>query len=175
MNKSRLIYRVALATSALLLAATATMSLLNSDLAVQISLLSLGILGGLLASHLRFRMILAGQREGRHAIALQLLQGALFAPSTRDEVAATAAADSAADSNEILIALGDVQAEVAASESFLLAELTTIRQRLLKLEKSICATKAPVSPDNDEDPHPPGWSSPALGKGTFTTDPNLIG
>ncbi len=137
MNKTRLLYRMALAASALVLGATATLSLLGTDLAPQIGLLSLGILGGFLASHLRLRMVLAGQRAGRRAAALQPSRAELVGPPNPVSAEQATTEDPGADLETILTGFGDIQAAVAASESFLLAELVTLRQRLLALEERI--------------------------------------
>ncbi|RMB61236.1 O-methyltransferase [Tessaracoccus antarcticus] len=128
MNRTKLLYRLALAGSALLLLAAAVLAVVPDGVPFQVFALSLGILGALLTGHLRMRLTSTGQRAT--AAALRTLvsrseQLVLLEKAVKDVSASARGAD-----ETILLALGDTQASIAASESFLLAELSTLRQRI---------------------------------------------
>lgn len=128
MNKTRLLFRLTLAGTVLFLAGAAALSLVDGALRLQIALLALGILCGSLSSQLRFRMVLSTQRTIQQGLRSALRQLADERPGLADTSDTTA---SAAAFETVLTGLGDTQAAVAATESFLLAELVGLRQRLL--------------------------------------------
>lgn len=165
MNRTRLVYKVCFIVSGILFAITAMMALLGTGLQLQISSLSLGLLVGSLASHLRLRMVLAGQRAGRRAVALGLARAEPVIPAMGNGAEGTVMEGSATDLGAILTGLGDVQAELAANESFLLSELMTLRQRLLTLHEIVSADDAAVPSAANGKPSMGGWAPITKGDG----------
>lgn len=127
MNTTKLLFRLTLAVTILLLIAAAALPLVDGAQRAQVALIALGILSGLLSNQLRFRMVLSAQKANQRAftnVVQQLLSDRSMVKDREGTLESSTALDA------ILTGLGDTQAVVAASESFLLAELTMLRQRL---------------------------------------------